>query len=277
MEVENNDLIYNSDEDLFDNCECEECDLARYHRNQIKEITPINVFNSEIENEIDICSICLVDMNEKSETFLLDCNHRFHTKCIIDVFRKTYSYENNGKCPLCRKDPDHNIVRSYNSKYELLQIYMKDNKDKCHPYLLRLYKDIYNCDEKIKKNEINEKEFKKEIKEFCIVNEDIIKQKDSLTTELARWRIEKRRCGKILQEHVNSEISKIKEKINEIELNNKDVFEFLKKKDKKSYSFINKRNLEIKKKKSLLFKLNDIPIQPLYVQIKVGKKANNKI
>jgi hypothetical protein len=34
---------------------------------------------------------------------------------------------------------------------------MKDNKDKCHPYLLRLYKDIYNCDEKIKKNEINEK------------------------------------------------------------------------------------------------------------------------
>jgi hypothetical protein len=217
-------------------------------------------------------------MNEKNETYLLDCNHRFHTKCIIDVFRKTYSYENNGKCPLCRKEPEHNMyntIRNFSSKYELLKIFMKDNK-KCHPYLSKLYKDIFDCDEKIKKNEINEKEFKKEIKEFCILNEDIIKQKDSLATELARWRIEKRKCGKILQEHVNSEISKIKEKINEIELNNKDVFEFLKKKDKKLYFFINKRNLEKKKKKSLLSKLNDIPIQPLYVQIKV-KKANKKI
>jgi hypothetical protein len=271
----NSHIVYDSNEDEIDNCDCEECVTERNHRNQIKEITPMNVFNSEIENEIDICSICLENMNEKNETFLLDCNHRFHTKCIIDVFRKTYSYENNGKCPLCRKDPVPNNVKNW-SKFELLEIYIKKNEEKCHPYLLRLYKEIYNCDEKVKKNELDKKELKKTIKEFCKVNEDIINQKDCLDTQLKLLTREKRRCGKNLQEHLKLEISKTKERKNEIELNYKDVFEYIKKFEKKTNYLIKKRRLQIKKKKLLLLKLNDIPIQPLYVKIKVGKKSKNK-
>ena len=47
------------------------------------------------------CSICLDLFKKKQNRFILEeCNHAFHTRCIIQWFRS-------GKksCPLCRKEP----------------------------------------------------------------------------------------------------------------------------------------------------------------------------
>ena len=42
----------------------------------------------------DLCVICLSTLNE-DDTYNLSCNHKFHTKCIIDWFR---SESSNGNC-----------------------------------------------------------------------------------------------------------------------------------------------------------------------------------
>lgn len=45
------------------------------------------------------CSICLSPLEEK-QGHTLECNHLFHTKCIIDWFR-----HNKTSCPICRNIP----------------------------------------------------------------------------------------------------------------------------------------------------------------------------
>ena len=58
------------------------------------------------------CSICLEKLDK--DKYLLECNHSFHTKCIMDWFR----HKKEG-CPLCRdegkKDYSHftdNLIMS---------------------------------------------------------------------------------------------------------------------------------------------------------------------
>jgi hypothetical protein len=47
-----------------------------------------------------ICPICLCDNQEDCHT-LVQCNHRFHTACIIDALRRS-----GPRCPCCRGLPD---------------------------------------------------------------------------------------------------------------------------------------------------------------------------
>ena len=49
-------------------------------------------------NEIleDNCSICL--NKENKEIMILNCNHNFHSECLIRWLMK------NKKCPICRKE-----------------------------------------------------------------------------------------------------------------------------------------------------------------------------
>ncbi len=42
------------------------------------------------------CSICRVVMDGSMQEYALNCNHRFHTECIIDTLRR------NPECPVCR-------------------------------------------------------------------------------------------------------------------------------------------------------------------------------
>ena len=51
-------------------------------------------------NTQDICCICLDTMNDNSQTHILSCEHKYHTECIIDWFRKGKSH-----CPLCNDNP----------------------------------------------------------------------------------------------------------------------------------------------------------------------------
>ena len=68
-----------------------------------------------IENK---CCICLDDINlETNKLHTLDCNHTFHTNCIIDWFR---THSSNGRCPLCNISDDNNqftYLSWYNRDY----------------------------------------------------------------------------------------------------------------------------------------------------------------
>ena len=53
----------------------------------------------EEDEEAAICSICFNPMTE-NESHLLECNHKFHTACILKWFRSKHD-----TCPLCRVHP----------------------------------------------------------------------------------------------------------------------------------------------------------------------------
>ena len=54
------------------------------------------VFIEELQRPEQECSICLDDMFN-TDTIALECNHRFHKKCINDWFKEKHD------CPQCRK------------------------------------------------------------------------------------------------------------------------------------------------------------------------------
>ena len=53
---------------------------------------------------MELCSICKDEMTLE-QNYMLSCNHRFHTSCIIDSLRR------NPECPICR---DTGAVKIYN-------------------------------------------------------------------------------------------------------------------------------------------------------------------
>lgn len=64
------------------------------------------------------CSICLEnDMIEKDLFVLDDCKHEYHTKCIMEWFRK-----GNKTCPLCRSEPEHNEKEEENETLGIVNI-----------------------------------------------------------------------------------------------------------------------------------------------------------
>ena len=62
-------------------------------------MNPIPIFNQE-EPEINydnLCPICRVeDMDENNSYIINECNHKFHTECLIQWFRTDHS-----NCPMC--------------------------------------------------------------------------------------------------------------------------------------------------------------------------------
>ena len=49
-----------------------------------------------IDNTTDVCSICYDTLNNEPQYTIPDCNHIFHTNCIVHWFRNGYRH-----CPLC--------------------------------------------------------------------------------------------------------------------------------------------------------------------------------
>lgn len=62
--------------------------------NEIKK----NIVDPKIMNKETVCSICLEDFDETKEIVFLDCNHIYHSDCIIEWINKDPS------CPLCRSN-----------------------------------------------------------------------------------------------------------------------------------------------------------------------------
>ena len=99
--------------------------------------------------------------NNENNIYKLDCNHKFHTKCIMEWFRSS-----NGNCPLCNDNPfqqnnDYSIF--YHSN-------LLDNRFKT----IKQYSRKKEAPEKLKKeikkfNELNKKynDSNKKMKDFA--------------------------------------------------------------------------------------------------------------
>lgn len=66
----------------------------------------------------ELCSICRELMDDKKQHYILKCNHRFHTECIIDSLRA------NNECPICR---DTDGYKSFKSKHDYYDIQYENN------------------------------------------------------------------------------------------------------------------------------------------------------
>ena len=113
-------------------------------------------------NSIDSCCICLnnIDLSDKT-TYKLDCNHLFHTECIINWFRSDLS---SGRCPICN---NNNISENleylswYNRNYVIDRFNIIKSANKKNPPL-KLKKEL----EKLKKLEDQFKDYNIEKKQF---------------------------------------------------------------------------------------------------------------
>lgn len=110
----------------------------------------------------NICSICLDTINS-DDKYTLECNHIYHTKCIVDWFRKS-----TGNCPLCNDNPINNGTYNFYSSNLLINERYKLIKRK--KYKKNENSDINKAINKIKVLEKEKSEFIKERSNF---NKDV--------------------------------------------------------------------------------------------------------
>ena len=106
-----------------------------------------NINLLDLENNSEECMICKEDLNNYDFYTLPECNHKFHTHCLISWFRNGDS-----RCPYCgnkginNKDDSNNYCKSINSinhneNYIYKDIkkfaYLKKNKDNKQAIKLR--------------------------------------------------------------------------------------------------------------------------------------------
>ena len=121
----------------------------------------------ELNQANDLCVICLSQLGE--DDYSLDCNHKYHTKCIIEWFRK-----GNSTCPLCNDNPLAGQQNEYyyygspliNERCSLIRRKFGRNKH-CPPPLKRAIV-------KLRELEGNKKESEKILKDFK--NDPIVKE-----------------------------------------------------------------------------------------------------
>lgn len=125
--------------------------------------------------EPDICSICYDDLNENVKpTYNLECNHKFHTDCIIKWFRL-----NNDNCPLCNdKTLDLGNI-NWGVKLETIKELKKLARSKNCP--VKVLKQV----QRINKKEDTYNKYKKQSTEFNKQHKEIISTYKSL--KLKTW------------------------------------------------------------------------------------------
>ena len=128
----------------------------------------------------NLCPICLSTIDEdNNDMYKLECNHFFHSKCIMDWFRAENS---NGKCPCCNDTPQSNTLSPLNNTYyydnnlieQRCSAIRRYGNKKSAPKLLKAKVD------KLKKLEKELKDINKEKKEFTNKNKEIFKEKNKL-------------------------------------------------------------------------------------------------
>jgi hypothetical protein len=125
----------------------------------------------------DLCVICLSQLGEDDHS--LDCNHKYHTKCIIEWFRK-----GNANCPLCNDNPLAGQETEYyyfgspliNQRCSLIRRKFGRNKH-CPPILKQAFV-------KLREFESKQKEADKIKKDF--MNDPIVKEYKQKGKELAK-------------------------------------------------------------------------------------------
>ena len=109
----------------------------------------------------NVCAICLSNIDENDESYTLNCNHSFHTKCIIEWFRVS----SKGNCPCCMDVGNEDLFNcyGYTNDYISHRYYLikknKKIKNKDIKYISQLENDLKNL--KSKQKEIkNDKYYK---------------------------------------------------------------------------------------------------------------------
>lgn len=103
-------------------------------------MNPLPIFNqnnSEINYDI-MCPICHVEnMNENNSYSIKECNHKFHTDCIITWLRSNHS-----NCPICNGFQNTEIS-SYNRRMSMFKLIMSFSRRKTAPKKLKKMVDKY--------------------------------------------------------------------------------------------------------------------------------------
>ena len=132
-----------------------------------------------MNSEENICSICYEELNENTENientenansniYTLECNHCFHSSCIIKWFRNGHK-----NCPLCN-DQTIDTNMTYFHKISTIKEIKKLGRKKSCP------ENIKKILQKIKKEEENCKIATKTFKEFMNSNKEIYTMEKNL-------------------------------------------------------------------------------------------------
>ena len=73
-----------------------------------------NIIYTDTAIETETCSICLDNMDLHPTHTINECNHKFHSSCLIESLRR------NSGCPLCRGQTE--IIHNINNRMKLRHI-----------------------------------------------------------------------------------------------------------------------------------------------------------
>ena len=131
------------------------------------------------------CSICLEELMENDNVHLLhECEHPFHTECIITWFRS-----GNQDCPLCRGFPSLEI--GYMDIRERTKLVIQEARKKnADPWLKRQIKAFDKSKKVFKTNITNLKNFQTEHKEILVEWKKLLRKKRNSKFSIERKKIQ---------------------------------------------------------------------------------------
>lgn len=150
---------------------------------------PLNLNGDTKHDNCKNCSICLEPMEDNdASTTTLECQHTFHSSCLIPWFRRT------GACPLCREAADQDERKTFRSMEAMFKLKKSLSRRKDAPKRLKQLVAIHKRKmENVKKAKREYREWKKteEGKKFTEL------RKKNLKLQNRTWfypRFRNRRC-----------------------------------------------------------------------------------
>ena len=123
-----------------------------------------------MEND-ENCAICYCELDDEEQCYSIEpCGHRFHTKCIIDWFRRAST------CPSCRD----NTVQKIN---QIPCFVLRERAKELRKISRRINapKDLKNLVERVKISEQKLKEKNNELKEYRKEHKEILSKERKLS------------------------------------------------------------------------------------------------
>lgn len=113
----------------------------------------------------ETCSICTETIDDfNSLHFTLECNHKFHTECIIQWFRR-----GNDTCPCCRNQGNINALGHSDSFARASYLRKEASKKRCPPELKKLV-------DKVRLSESKTRESRKKLTDFRKTHREIFNE-----------------------------------------------------------------------------------------------------
>ena len=140
--------------------------------------------------DLDTCAICLNELEDGDNIYTIpECNHNFHTLCIIEWYRRLGS---DCGCPLCRSSPEGQQI--YSSRRGTIKVYKQVSRRKnCPEVVKKLCTKHTECIKKQTQLSKETTEFRKQHKE--IFNEYQRLRRRSFDMNSKKWKIETQLLG----------------------------------------------------------------------------------